>query len=174
MSITGISFTDGFVKDPAILFNTLVAKVNWDERMSGRKTASYGVAYNYSQMSYPYQEFLPELENLIPEIEKLVGFAPNNCLLNYYLNGESRMGFHSDQTDILAPGTGVVIISLGTSRILRFRNIADKTVRHDYELPSGSLIYMTNEVQDLWQHAIPKSDTSAGRISLTFRHIEDK
>jgi len=32
------------------------------QRMAARKTASFGQAYNYSQMAYPYQEFLPELE----------------------------------------------------------------------------------------------------------------
>lgn len=172
MSITGVSFIEGFADDPSTLFHTLSKGVNWDERMAARKTASYGVAYNYSQMSYPYQEFLPELEAMLPIIEDAVGFRPNNCLLNYYVDGKSRMGFHSDQTDILYQDTGVVIISLGATRMLCFRNIADQTIRHDYGLPSGSLIYMTQEVQDKWQHAILKNDATEGRISLTFRKIQ--
>lgn len=81
------------------------------------------------------------------------------------------MGFHSDQTDILFENTGVAIVSLGETRILRFRNIADNTVLKDFELPAASLIYMTQEIQDEWQHAIPKSDTENGRMSLTFRKI---
>ncbi len=173
MSITGVSFIEGFTDDPSTLFHTLTKDVNWDERMAARKTASYGVAYNYSQMSYPYQAFLPELEALLPLIEGAVGFRPNNCLLNYYVDGKSRMGFHSDQTDILYQGTGVVIISLGATRTLCFRNIEDQTVRHNYNLPSGSLLYMTREVQDEWQHAILKSDATEGRISLTLRRITE-
>lgn len=34
-----------------------------------------------------------------------------------------------------------------------------------------TLIYMTQEVQRDWQHAVRKSDTENGRISLTFRMI---
>lgn len=81
------------------------------------------------------------------------------------------MGFHSDQTDILFEGTGVAIISLGQTRILRFRNIENKEIIKDYPLESGSLFYMTNEVQKEWQHAIPKSNTENGRMSLTFRKM---
>lgn len=101
-----------------------------------------------------------------------MNFAPNNCLINYYLDGKSSMGFHSDQTDILVENTGVGIVSIGETRILRFRNSKDKTIIKDFELTSGSFIYMTNEVQDEWQHSIPKSDTENGRMSLTFRKME--
>jgi alkylated DNA repair dioxygenase AlkB len=81
------------------------------------------------------------------------------------------MGFHSDQTDILEAGTGIAIVSLGATRSLQFRNIADPSKTDNYDLPSGSLIYMTQDVQSLWQHAIPKADTQIGRMSLTFRQI---
>jgi len=82
------------------------------------------------------------------------------------------MGFHSDQTDILEKDTGVAIASLGESRILRFRNIIDKTIKRDYELASGSLLYMTQEIQDEWQHALIKSTTEKSRMSLTFRQLK--
>ncbi|MEN7549429.1 alpha-ketoglutarate-dependent dioxygenase AlkB [Rapidithrix thailandica] len=141
--------------------------------MAARKTASYGVAYNYSQMHYPHQNFPGELLEVLLKIEQTVGFRPNNCLINYYLDGRSKMGYHSDQTDILVKGTGVVIVSLGETHTLRFRNIANKEVIRDYLLPSGSLIYMRNDVQDKWQHAVPKSDTPQGRMSLTFRQIKE-
>lgn len=169
----GITYIDSFVSRPEDLFCFLKEAVIWDERMSARKTASFGKAYNYSQMSYPYQEFLPELKVLINEIESKIGFEPNNCLINYYLDGRSKMGFHSDQTDILVEGTGVVIVSVGETRTLRFRNIEHPEIIKDFELPSGSLIYMTDEVQELWQHAIPKSNTQKGRMSLTFRKLKD-
>ncbi len=168
----GITFIKNFIKNPNKLFDLLHTGVSWDERMATRKTASFGKAYNYSQINYPYQEFTPELTLIVNAIAKELNFEPNNCLINYYLDGKSKMGFHSDQTDILAQGTGVVIISLGETRTLRFRNIENKDIIKDYHLPSGSLIYMTDEVQEKWQHAIPKSTTENGRMSLTFRKIE--
>lgn len=168
----GITYIENFIDNPSILFEILKADVDWDERMKTRKTASFGKAYNYSQISYPFQEFPDELVSIIDSIENTLNFEPNNCLINYYLDGKSKMGFHSDQTDILYERTGVAIISVGETRTLRFRNIEDKKLIKDFQLPSGSLIYMTNEVQDKWQHSIPKADTENGRMSLTFRKIK--
>jgi alkylated DNA repair dioxygenase AlkB len=98
--IDGITYIEPFIEDPTHLFALLESSVNWDERMTARKTASYGRAYNYSQIEYPFQPFLPELEQIIHSIGKKVGYVPNNCLINYYTDGKSKMGFHSDQTDI--------------------------------------------------------------------------
>jgi alkylated DNA repair dioxygenase AlkB len=169
--ITGITFIENFIDNPDELFLLLTAKVQWDERMVARKTASFGKAYNYSQMNYPFQAFLPELEQINTKINLSIGFEPNNCLINYYLDGKSKMGYHSDQIDILEEGTGIAIISLGETRSLKFRKIISPEEILSYELQPGSLIYMTQEVQEIWQHAIPKADTEKGRISLTFRKI---
>lgn len=168
----GITYIDRFISHSDELFKYLKDNVNWDERMAARKTASFGKAYNYSQISYPFQEFPNELLSILDHIEKTLNFRPNNYLINYYLDGKSRMGFHSDQTDILFEETGVAILSIGETRTLRFRNSIDKDLIHDFKLPSGSLIYMTQQVQHKWQHAIPKSNTENGRMSLTFRKIK--
>ena len=164
-------YIEHFLKDPETLFGLLKAYTQWDTRMRARSTASYGHAYNYSQMEYPYRPFPDYLQQLAKQLEPQIGFIPNNCLINLYDNGKSKMGFHSDQTDILAPGTGIAIVSLGETRILRFRNIADPEMMLEYSLPSGSLLYMTQELQSAWQHAIPKAGTEKERISLTFRKI---
>lgn len=166
----GIIHIENFVKSPEKELITLLKAVTWDERMK-RKTASFGEAYNYSQMSYPYQEFLPSLENMINNIEKEIGFRANNCLINYYQDGKSTMGYHSDQTDVLVENTGIVIISLGASRSIQFRNIEQKETQKDFVLNTGSLFYMTDKLQEKWQHAIPKSDTTEMRLSLTFRKL---
>jgi len=167
----GILHINNFVAEPDTLFSYLKDNVEWDERMTARKTASFGVAYNYSQMSYPYQPMPTSLRDICVEVHKTIGFEPNNCLVNYYLDGKSKMGFHADQTDILQADTGIAIVSLGATRILRFRNIEDKSKILDYELASGSLIYMSQVIQKDWEHAIPKSDTDKARMSLTLRKI---
>lgn len=169
--MNGILHIAHFIENPEQLFDLLVANVTWDERMTARKTASFGKAYNYSQIEYPYQEFLPELQNIIQNLKPVIGFEANNCLINYYLDGKSKMGYHSDQTDILEKNTGIAIVSVGETRTLKFRNIQNPEEFVSYELTPGSLIYMTQEIQDFWQHAIPKSNTEKGRISLTFRQI---
>lgn len=170
--MNGILHINHFIDNYKELYKLLVETVNWDGRMSTRKTASYGNAYNYSQMAYPYQEFLPELEEINEKLQPIIGFKPNNCLINYYLDGKSKMGYHSDQIDILEANTGISIVSLGETRILKFRKIVNPEEYLSYDLPSGSLIYMTQKIQQEWQHSIPKSDTENGRISLTFRQMK--
>jgi alkylated DNA repair dioxygenase AlkB len=167
----GILHINHFISEPEGLFNTLLNNISWDESMVARKTVSFGKAYNYSQMSYPEIPFLPALDMLLEPLEAVIGFKPNNCLVNYYPDGASKMGYHADRTDNLETGTGIAIVSLGTTRSLKFRNIKDPELFLNYELISGSLIYMTQEIQHVWQHAIPKAETTEGRISLTFRRM---
>lgn len=167
----GILHIENFINKPNELFDLLTTTVKWDERMTARKTASFGKAYNYSQMHYPYQEFLPEIELINNKLKPVIGFKPNNCLINYYLDGKAKMGYHSDQTDILEAGTGIAIVSLGETRTLKFRSKNNAGEFLSYSLTAGSLIYMTQAIQDDWQHSIPNSDTENGRISLTFRQM---
>jgi len=171
--VEGVLYIDDFLSSSNELYSYLERDVNWDTRMASRKTASFGRAYNYSQIEYPYLDFPNKLEAIIDKIEKELFYRPNNCLINFYQNGNSKMGFHSDQTDILQADTGIIIISLGETRILRFREIRNKENIVDYELPSGSLIEMSSEMQYKWQHSIPKKETLNGRMSLTFRKLKD-
>lgn len=170
--MNGITFIPEFIGAAGSLFHYLKYNADWDLSMTSRRTASYGKAYNYSQISYPDCPFLIGLECLVEGIANTLGFTPNNCLINYYLDGKSKMGYHSDQTDILCDDTGIAILSIGETRTLRFRNINEKTRIEDFELPAGSLIYMTQQVQEEWQHAVPATDSLNGRMSLTFRQLK--
>lgn len=167
-----IIYIEDFIDDSLILFDELKTEIKWDERMKARLTASFGVVYNYSNISYPFQLMLPVIDDLCNRIYEKLIFLPNNCLINYYPNGKSKMGFHSDQFDILVKDTGIVIISLGEKRSLVFRSIENPLKTFEFQLLSGSLIYMSQETQRIWQHSIPKSNTENGRMSLTFRKIK--
>jgi alkylated DNA repair dioxygenase AlkB len=161
---------ENFLENHLELMNELVDSVCWDDRMLSRKTASFGKPYNYSQIEYTEISFPDNLYNIKNSISKVVGFEPNNCLVNYYLDGKSKMGFHSDQIDMLCDATGIVIISLGDTRVFRFRNINNKEIFKDYILKPGSLFYMSSEIQNEWHHSILKGNSE--RISLTFRQLK--
>lgn len=160
-----------FVDDPDDLLAWLGTSVEWDERMKARKTASFGVAYNYSQIAYAEQPMPPQLAQLGRLVSVELGFLPNNCLINCYPDGDASMGFHSDSTGELEPGTGVAIVSVGAVRSIVYRNKLDRSLQFDYPLEHGSLLYMNQQIQDEWLHAIPKSDVTGERISLTFRSM---
>ena len=171
MNKPNLKIIDEFVEAPDDLFCYLRNNIEWDERMKARKTASFGVSYDYSGITYPKTEMLSALDNLCKKVEREIGFLPNNCLMNYYLDGNSTMGYHSDSSEELLPDTGVAIISLGAERLISYKEKADKENKVNYLLRNGALLYMDDAVQSKWLHAIPKAPGVGERISLTFRHI---
>ncbi|RZJ49650.1 MAG: alpha-ketoglutarate-dependent dioxygenase AlkB [Flavobacterium sp.] len=155
------------------LFYEIANNTNWDDSMAARKTASYGTPYNYNNMAYAEKKFPAYITELAKLVEEHIGFYPNNCLINYYYKSDSKMGFHSDQIDILYENTGIAIFSLGSNRIMKFKNKTDKSISFEVELQSQSLIYMTQNFQNDWLHAIlPSSEENNERISITFRKIK--
>jgi alkylated DNA repair dioxygenase AlkB len=186
----GITYKPNFLANHTELFENLKNDIVWDMSMKSRMTASFGKPYDYSQISYN-ETLIPSIfHRIIWDVSKEVGFEPNNILLNYYHDEKSRMGYHSDRTDILAENCGVAIISLGDVRELRFRSKQEVTYKTGYVLESGSLFYMTQEIQKDWEHALinqtadqildhimyigtkPFYPFKIGRISITLRKIK--
>ena len=163
---------DNFISHTDALYDTLVSEVQWDKSIRARKTANFGQAYNYSALTYAVTPIHPLLVPLVDRLEQTIGFRPNNCLLNFYESGTTTMGYHADSTEELTPGTGIAIVSLGAERSITFRSKANLEEKYHYPLKSGSLLYMTQEIQHFWKHAILRQEESDGRISLTFRSIE--
>lgn len=171
MDEPGIKIIDSFLDKPDELFQYLKDNVEWDERMKARKTASFGVSYDYSGITYSQTEIPEILQPICEGVEKGIGFKPNNVLLNYYPDGSSSMGYHSNSSEDFLPGTGVVIISVGSERAITYKSKANRELVVNYQLKAGALLYMDNVVQEKWLHAIPKQNGIGSRISLTFRHI---
>jgi len=171
MTEPNLEFIDHFVTNPHVLFELFKNKIHWDTRMKARKTASFGISYNYSGFTYPQVKMHPSLEIICKNIKKQFGYYPNNCLLNYYENGDSSMGYHSDSIKELQQETGVAIISLGAERKISFKNKQTPELIFKYLLKNGQAIYMDQAIQIEWLHAIKKEKKVGERISLTFRHI---
>jgi alkylated DNA repair dioxygenase AlkB len=96
---------------------------------------------------------------------------PTNCLMNRYPTGDHIIGWHVDDVDILAPGTGIAIVSLGAPRTLRLRSGGDPFVYELVRLEPGSLFVMDQALQHTHKHAIKREPGAGERISLTFRHL---
>lgn len=160
---------EGFLPEHAALFETLRDTIDWNRSMSARLTASFGRPYNYRQMVYPEAPMHEALAPVVDRLEAKLGVRFNNCLLNYYLDGRSKMGFHADDTTDLRPESGVGIVSLGAARKITFRRKDDENTRWAKELAPGSLLYMLHDVQEEWVHAIKRQRHAGPRISLTWR-----
>lgn len=174
----GLTYHPAIVADPAGLFDTMRAQVAWTQQMASRQTASMGLPYNYTSASYPVAPWHPAVDALRAQIAPLVGFMATNCLLNHYPTGAHRLGWHADDVQILAPGTGIAIVSLGAQRALGLRTRAvapDGTVGpfiyQQITLAPGSLLLLAPDLQADWQHALLSDPDAGARISLSFRHI---
>ena len=155
------------------LFNAIEENVIWDTNLKSRKTASFGVPYNYSNINYQYLDFPFYIERIIDDLAPKLGYRPNNCLINFYDYSNSSMGFHSDRTDILVLYTGITILSLGNQRTMRFKNKSTGELKDTLMEPNWFL-HMTAELQNEWLHAILPANNSLihnERISLTFRKL---
>jgi alkylated DNA repair dioxygenase AlkB len=141
--------------------------------MRARKVASVGRPYNYSGTIWPEVPIPEVLSPVFATVGEHVGYLPNNCLVNWYPDGSSTMGYHSDATDNLVEGTHIAIVSLGAQRTLTFRNQADHSRLEAHPLPAGSLMILSAAMQPLWKHAILASpENCGGRMSLTFRCVK--
>lgn len=166
-----IVYLPRFVADPTLLFERVLRDTVWDERMRARRTASWGIAYNYSGISYADVPFPAYLAELASRVAEQVHHPVNNCLANWYADGASTMGFHSDATADLVPASTVAIVSLGAPRTLTFRPKAAKKHHLAYALAPGSMLVMAPSVQRDWQHALLAAEEAGPRISLTFRWV---
>jgi alkylated DNA repair dioxygenase AlkB len=164
-----ILIENDFYSDHEALFKSLIESVAWDDRMAARRTASFGRPYNYSQINYPETPIPFDLLPLLARLNSRLHVQFNNCLLNYYETGDNTMGFHSDDTAGLVPGTGVAIISLGSIRDITYRSKNAPAVKKSYPLNPGTLLYMDDRVQEHWLHAIKRQKDAGPRISLTWR-----
>ncbi|OEU19205.1 hypothetical protein FRACYDRAFT_152506, partial [Fragilariopsis cylindrus CCMP1102] len=94
----------------------------------------------------------------------------NICLLNFYEDGQQRIGWHSDREEI-GRTTPIISVSLGASRQFLLRSQTDgRNDRCSLNLTSGSVTVMEPICQIKYLHSVPKeSDVVNGRINLTFR-----
>lgn len=154
--------------DPDAVLAFLLADVTWEERMRARRTASFGVPYNYAGQHYDAVPMPPQIAATAERARTRAGHPFNNCLANRYETGDNTMGFHQDSYDRLAPDSTIAIFSLGAARRLVFRSL-DRNHFSELTLEHGSLLLMTAVTQRGWAHAVPPDPTAESRISLTFR-----
>jgi alkylated DNA repair dioxygenase AlkB len=162
------------------LFNVLKTQVPWSHgqgpfgRPFPRLIAYYadpGVNYTYSGVTHQAQPWLEALAEVRRRVEEVAGAPFNSLLLNYYRDGQDRIGWHTDAEPELGLNPIVPSVSLGATRrfLLRHKRTREQRV---FDMPHGSLLLMGGTCQHYWLHSLPKTRSPAGeRINLTFRHI---
>eukprot|EP01084_Bolivina_argentea_P278927 476735_1 len=153
----------------------------------------YRYGGNYLPKVYDFPKTLKMLRDKVKEYQYC-----NHCVLNRYKNGTDYIGFHRDKTKDFLVNSGVIILSFGTERILRFKrddNIIKKIILKannnnndkveidmikklpklvNLRLKSGSLCFVGDKTNTYYKHSIVKQSKNVikgKRISLTLRNI---
>ncbi len=144
-------------------------------RIAPRERSSKDVAAGKatcSRQTRPSAPWLPAPRAIAAAIETFLFDAMGNrfegVILNYYQDGEVKLGFHADNEPIIVPDSPIASISLGAVR--RFVLQHNTTLaNHSLSLGHGSLLVMQGTTQRFWQHAMPPQRGAGPRINLTFR-----
>ncbi|MDA8622251.1 alpha-ketoglutarate-dependent dioxygenase AlkB [Psychrosphaera sp.] len=130
-----------------------------------------GVQYQYSGKALNANAWHPLLANIRDRIHTQQGVYFNSVLVNFYRNGEDKMGWHSDDEPELGPNPIVASLSLGASRTMHFKDRKTNQTAA-VELTTGALLLMKAGMQRAFKHQVPsRKRVREGRISLTFRYI---
>jgi len=98
------------------------------------------------------------------------GVAFTSVGLNLYRDGRDSVAPHNDHLDEIAPGSPIVLLSLGATRRMTIRAKLPARRTFHVDLAAGSLLLMSYETQRHYTHGVPKvSDPVGPRISLAFR-----
>ena len=177
---------EGFLSDIEAneILEQLLVDIDWKQDeifMFGRQVkiprlqnfmADPGTQYTYSGLTMIGCNWHPSIAMIKKRIEEYSGHRFNAALLNLYRDGNDSMGWHQDNEPELGPNPVVASLSIGAERRFLFREKKLKGNVQEVMLSSGSLLWMGNDVQNNWQHSLPKTKRcQSSRINITFRQI---
>ena len=131
---------------------------------------AYGHDYHFSGKSSKAKKtpkiLQPYLDWAVDEIDSKF----NGILLNWYdATLGHYIGAHRDSHSGLVNDSKIVMMSLGESRMTRFRPVAGSGYR-DIEVNNGDVLIMPLSTNQHYKHEIPKFKRYQGkRISITLR-----
>ncbi len=144
---------------------------------TGQKIEPY---YRYAKDTPPVEDWQGTvLSAIADELAEKMGQACNHVVVNQYRTGADYIGFHHDKSKTFVPGSQVLTLSLGGTRILRLQKKvkgADGVIHRvtkNIRLENGSLFVLGPGTNALWKHSIVREAKVAHRrVSLTFRAIQ--
>src|SRR6478609_2385336 len=112
----------------------------------------------------------PLLLEIKEKVEAQVGISFNRVLLNYYRDGNDSVAWHSDTLPADGKHHAIASVTFGDTRVFKVRHKKDKEECCDIPLTHGSLLLMGEQMQQFYEHHVPKTKKPVGpRINLTFR-----
>ncbi len=130
------------------------------------------LTYKYSGLVLSAEPYHPKVLQLKRYLEAATQLEFNAVLINLYRDGFDKMGWHSDDEIELGVNPAIASISLGAQRCFKLRHKERIAADIALELTHGSLLLMTGELQNYWQHSLPqRKKITQPRINFTFRYL---
>ena len=150
--------------------------INYYQRLGSRSTSYYGdFSYSYGKVKHEART-IPKSGNYLCNILRhvntvLPSFKYNSVLVTRYSSGSDFLSYHSDDEPEIVSDSNILTISLGATRICKFRKLPISTTNpeHSQFVRHGDAIMMSRKSQDLFQHSIIPDDCQSLRISITLR-----
>jgi alkylated DNA repair dioxygenase AlkB len=128
--------------------------------------------YRWSGIRMQPEPFPECLLQVRQQIDAECGIHFNTALGNFYRDGRDGVSWHADDEPELGPNPVIASLSLGATRRFLLRKKLDHSECVSFDLSHGSLLWMSGDTQQIWEHSVPKSARDTGlRINLTFRAI---
>jgi len=83
----------------------------------------------------------------------------------WYNDGSSEVPFHVDGSSFKEPKSKVGTLSLGSPKVFELRKIGTNDIQ-SFKLFHGDFLTMTDEVQSIYEHRVPKSDIDGERFTV--------
>ena len=139
---------------------------------------SYNRDYSFSNLNHKSEQLPDEFKPYFDWAKSLSlydGNKFNQVLVNWYINGHSYIGSHSDDESQLFPDSPILSISLGAERKFRIRDRQKKIVK-DVLLSDKTVVVMGGKFQKEFKHEIVKINGKKGelvgsRINITMRQF---
>lgn len=145
-----------------------------------RYMQTFGKDYTFSKKSHP----ATPLDKAHPFLLKLLKFTNeisdggyNGILINWYPDGNSSIGKHSDSEKELVPNSSIYSYSFGQARDFIIRHKEKKIEPITLSLADNSLLIMGEGMQTNYTHELPKRAISKcpnSRINITIRKFQEK
>ena len=151
------------------LFETLLREIPW----SSERMRMYEKIVDVPRLVAWYEpgQELPESLRIIKmRAEEVLAERFNGVSLNYYRDGADSVAWHSDHNEGLTKNPTVALASFGATRSMLFRSKGPPRRQLRCDLEPGSLLAMCGDIQQHWEHHIPKVRTPTdARISVALR-----
>ena len=131
-----------------------------------------GKFYIYSGIKLQPNKWNKGLSYIKKELERISCTQFNSVLLNWYRDGNDYLNWHSDDESELGDSPIIASINFGETRDFLIRRSDNPAKKITIPLKHGTLLIMRGEIQQYWQHSIPKRKrVKKSRFNLTFRYV---